>query len=79
MTAFSLMLLAAAALLTAMPCSLGPLLEATTSGQYPYLVQRRAYSSLAGGRPDLPATQITPAAIEVTAVISARWRFLPAQ
>ena len=41
----------------------------------PYLVQRRACSSLAAGRADLAATQITRAAIEVTAVVSARWRF----
>jgi hypothetical protein len=68
----------AEAVARAMGGSLGPLLDATTSGQYPYLVQRRAYSGLAAGRAELAATQITPAALEVTAVISARWRFLPA-
>jgi uncharacterized protein len=67
----------AEAVARAMGGSLGPLIDATTSGQYPYVVQMRAYSRLAGGRGELAATQITPSAIEVTAVIGARWRFLP--
>jgi uncharacterized protein len=71
----------AEAVARAMGGSLGPLLDASTSGQYPWLVQMRAaaaYSGFAGARA-AQATQITPAAIRVDAMVSARWRFLPAQ
>jgi uncharacterized protein YggE len=67
----------AEALARAMGGSLGPLLDASTNREYPGFARMRAYSGVAGGRLN-EATQITPASIQVQAIVSARWRFVPA-
>ena len=66
----------AEALARAMGGSLGPLLDASTSPEYSVVARMRAYSGVAGGRLN-EATQITPASIQVQAIVSARWRFVP--
>lgn len=67
----------AEAVARAMGGSLGSLLDASTSREYPVFARMRAYSGAAGGRLN-EATQITPASIQVQAIVSARWRFVPA-
>jgi uncharacterized protein len=68
----------AEAIARAMGGSLGPLLDATTSREYPMLARMRSYAGVGGGRLN-EATQITPASIQVQAIVSARWGFLPAR
>jgi uncharacterized protein len=65
----------AEAIARAMGGSLGALLDATTSRDYPMLARMRSYSGVGGGRIN-EATQITPATLEVQAIVSARWRFV---
>lgn len=65
----------------AMGGSLGPLLDASTSGDSPAVMRMRRISaiSMAGGRAGADVTAITPAALHVYATVLARWRFRPAQ
>ena len=68
----------AAAVARAMGGSLGMLLDASTSREYPVFARMRAYAGVSGGRIN-EATQITPASLQVQAIVSARWRFVLGQ
>jgi uncharacterized protein YggE len=68
----------AEAVARAMGGSLGALLDASTTGDWPMLARRMRVGAALSGRGGGTVTQVTPAAIEVHATVAARWRFVQA-
>lgn len=71
----------AEAVARAMGGSLGPLLDASTSGDSPAVMRMRRVAAIGmgGALRGAEVTPITPAALVAHATVLARWRFRPAQ